>query len=177
MIMDKEEFCRELEELMPYLQKRQAPLSATAPRLLVSSDMLDNPAYIELVEQAGCVVAMDDLDTGSRYFGIAVDTNMNPLHAVAKRYLQLTLPRMMQWDSQFSEITEWLKDYAIDGVVELPQTYDYPRLYRSPLLARHCKTLGVPSIALKREYHLANVEQLRTRVGAFIEMIERRGKS
>ena len=171
-VMPREQFNHELEALLPYLEKRKANLKQVRPRLLVSSDMLDNPAYLSLVEEY-CLVAMDDMDTGSRYFMQNVDTTLeDPIYALAKRYLSHHGgPRMAHWDKQIDQLTKWVNDYSIDGVLSLPLAWCYPQQFRMPYLSRKLSEEHVPNISLDREYHLANVGQLRTRIGAFIEMI------
>jgi len=172
MVMPRDEFNKELEGLLPYLEKRKANVSRTRPRLLLSSDLLDNPAYIDLVEEAGCLVAMDDLDTGSRYFWEKVDgSSKDPAHALAVRYLKNRSPRMFDWRGQTEQLVQWAREFNIDGVLELPDMYDYTRAFRKPYLERWLKEAGVPSMSFERDYYLTNVGQLRTRVEAFLEIL------
>jgi benzoyl-CoA reductase subunit C len=173
MVMPRDEFNKELEELLPYLEKRKANVRRSRPRLMLSSDLLDNPAYIDLVEQAGCLVAMDDLDTGSRYFWETTDDGSDgPAYALAVRYLKNNSPRMFNWRGQVEQLVQWAKEFNIDGVLELPDAYDYTRGFRSPFLARWLKEANIPSMSFERDYHLSNVGQLRTRIGAFLEILE-----
>ncbi len=171
-VMPKEEFNKELEALLPFIEKRKTSLKHVHPRLLITSEMLDNPAYIDLIEE-GCLVAMDDMDTGSRYFLQPVDTKLkNPAYALAKRYLHRpSAPRMSNWDKQVEQITDWVKEYKIDGVIGMPHAWCYQHQYRMPFLTRKLEAAGIPSVRLDREYHLTNAGQLRTRIGAFLEMI------
>ncbi len=171
-VMPKEQFNRELEKLLPYLEKRKTNLKQVHPRLLISSEKLDNPAYISLVEE-GCLVAMDDMDTGIRYFIQDVDTTLkDPAYALAKRYLSRHgAARMARWDRQAEQIIKWVKEFKIDGVLSLPHTMEFAEMYRMPYLTKKLKEIDIPNILLEREYHLANVGQLRTRIGAFLEMI------
>src|SRR3972149_3398211 len=67
-IMPPEEVLKEAEGLLPSLEGRRAALARSSPRILLSSDFLDDPRYVELVEGVGCLVALDDLDTGSRSY-------------------------------------------------------------------------------------------------------------
>jgi benzoyl-CoA reductase subunit C len=177
-VMPKKLFNQELEVLFPYLEKRETNLKYHTPRLLITSEMLDNPAYISLIEE-GCLVAMDDTDTGSRYFIQAVDTNLeDPAYALAKRYINHHgAPRMTSWDRQVEQVISWVKEFKIDGVLALPLTWCYPQRYRMPFFSRKFDELGIPSLSLEREYHLANVGQLRTRIGAFLEMLSTRQTS
>ncbi|MDP7240041.1 MAG: 2-hydroxyacyl-CoA dehydratase family protein, partial [Dehalococcoidia bacterium] len=56
-LMPVDRFNQELSDLLPYIRVRQAKLSYPTTRILVSSDFADNPAYVEVIEDAGCVVA------------------------------------------------------------------------------------------------------------------------
>ncbi|MFC1534962.1 2-hydroxyacyl-CoA dehydratase subunit D [Thermodesulfobacteriota bacterium] len=172
MVMPKEEFNRELEALLPYLEERETKLNNVHPRLLITSEMLDNPAYMELVEES-CLVAMDDMDTGSRYFNKLVDTTLDdPAYALARRYISRHgAPRMQFWDRQVKQIIDWVEEYKIDGVLGFPHAWCYPQRYRMPYLSDKLKEKGIPNLSLEREYHLANAGQLRTRIGAFVEML------
>lgn len=179
-LMPKEEFNARLEALWPYLQERKAGLKQLHPRLLVSSDRLDNPGYMEVIEEAGCLVAMDDLDTAGRNFWRPVDisgarSREDLLEALARRYLmQPASPRMMNWQQQVSQVAEWARDFNVQGVLELPQMYSRPRQMRAPFFNRELEARGIPVMSFQREYHVSNVGQLRTRVGAFAEIL--RGK-
>lgn len=179
MVMPKDTFIQELEALLPYLKERKASLRSFHPRILLSGDLLDHPGYVRVMEEEGCVVAMDDLDTGSRYFWGDVDAGLpDPVFALARRYLSRPgPPRMLSWDQQFRQVIEWAGQFRIDGVVELCLMYSRAREMRAPLLAASLEGAGIPAISIKREYHLANEGQLRTRVGAFVEMLEAQGQA
>lgn len=171
-VMPKEEFNRELENLLPYLEKRRTGTKHFRPRVLVTSEMLDNPAYLALVEE-GCLVAMDDMDTGSRSFNQTIDTNeKDPAYALAKGYIRRHgAPRMADWDKQADQVIKWVKEFDIDGVLALPLNWCYPQRFRVPYLTRKLDEAKIPSICIEREYHMANVGQLRTRIGAFLEIL------
>ncbi|MGD9117816.1 MAG: 2-hydroxyacyl-CoA dehydratase family protein [Dehalococcoidia bacterium] len=172
MVMPRDEFNEELEELMPYLETRKANVKNTRPRVLLSSDMLDNPAYIDLVEEAGCLVAMDDIDNGSRYFWATTDDGGDPAQALAIRYLKNLSPRMFDWRGQEKQLVKWVKEFNIDGVLELPDVYDYPRDFRRPYMENWLKEEGIPMMSFDRDYSLSNVGQLKTRIGAFLEVLQ-----
>ncbi|MFC1533177.1 2-hydroxyacyl-CoA dehydratase subunit D [Thermodesulfobacteriota bacterium] len=171
-IMPKDEFNWELESLLPYLEKRETKLKQMHPRLMISSEMLDNPAYMNLIEE-GCLVAMDDMETGSRYFVQNVDTTLgDPAYALAKRYLSRHgAPRMSNWEKQLDQITEWVKEYEIDGVLVFPLAWCYQHSYRMPFLSPKLKAAGIPNVLITHDYNFTNIGQLRTRIGAFIEMV------
>jgi benzoyl-CoA reductase/2-hydroxyglutaryl-CoA dehydratase subunit BcrC/BadD/HgdB len=170
--MPKSDFIRDLESLLPYMEERKTSLNQYQPRILLSSDMLDNPAYIELVEE-NCLVAMDDMDTGSRYFNQNVDNTLeDPAYAIAKRYLNRHgAAHMARWELQVEQLIKWVEEFNIDGVLSLPHTWCYPQKFRMAFLSKELEKAGIPNVSLDREYHLSNVGQLRTRIEAFLEML------
>jgi benzoyl-CoA reductase subunit C len=171
-VMPKDGFNKELESLLPYLENRRTSLNKLTPRILISSEMLDNPAYLNLVEE-NCLVAMDDMDTGKRYIAENVDTSLkDPVYALAKRYLcRPGAPNISNWDKQSEQIIKWCQEYKIDGVLALPLNWCYAQRYRFPYLSQKLEKVGIPSATVEREYHLANMGQIRTRIGAFLEML------
>lgn len=173
-VMPPEEFNKELAALLPYLRTRKAPLERQRPRLLVSSDFLDDIRYLDLVEQVGSVVAMDDLDTGSRQFWTRIgELGKDPLLTIAKAYLDRPgCPRMGDWESQVDQVVRWVKEYRIDGVLELRLNYSMIRHFRTPVFKSALEGAGVSFLSLPREHQFSNESQLRTRIGAFIELIE-----
>ena len=174
-VVPKGNFSSDLEKIMDGLEARQASLFRTKPRILVSSEDLDNPAYLELVENCGCLVAMDDLNTGSKYFLKMVETNGEPLMALAERYLTKPgEPRMFGWENYVNQVVEWVKEFKIDGVLNFPAIYAYWREAFSPYLHKRLNEAGIPVMTILREYNVANAGQLKTRVQAFLEMLESR---
>lgn len=171
-IMPKEAFNAELKSLLPYIKEREAGTMKQNPRLLLISEFLDNPAYVQLVEEAGALVAMDDMDVGSKYFrGEVLDDGGDLWSSLAERYM--TGPedsRMENWDDQIEQLLQWCKEYHIDGVLELRQLYSFPADFRFSFLRKHLEKEGIPFMSLNREYHLAHAGMLKTRVEAFIEM-------
>ncbi len=173
MVMPKEEFNKELESLLPYLEQRKVP-SHERPRLLVSSDTLDTPSYLELVEQTGAIIAMDDLDPGSRYFWKQVDADSkDPIYALAVRYLSRPAhPRMFDWDKQMQQLKDWVIEYDCDGVLELVEAYSLPREFRVPVTRAELTKAGIPNLSVPRQRDMADAGQISTRIQAFVEMLQ-----
>ena len=73
MSMPQSDFIRQLEPLLHYIEQRQPSYNNVQARIMVSSDLLHNVSYLKLIEDVGGLIAMDDLDMGSRYFWDIVD--------------------------------------------------------------------------------------------------------
>ena len=169
--MPKEEFVSRLESLMAYLEQRKAPLKKLIPRLLVVSDHLDNLEYTKLIETHG-TIAMDDLDNGSRYFWDLVEPDTNPLYALSRRYItRPSEPCKWFWHKQVDRVIDWIKEYHIHGVLQLPHIGDQDRLCCTPYFLNRLRGAGIPAMSFTREYHFANVGQLATRIEAFFETL------
>jgi benzoyl-CoA reductase/2-hydroxyglutaryl-CoA dehydratase subunit BcrC/BadD/HgdB len=82
---------------------------------------------------------------------------------------------MVDWQKQAEHLVQKVKEFNIDGVLDLPDIYDYPREFRRTYMENKLKEAGIPWISFNREYHLANAGQLKTRIEAFLEMLEERG--
>jgi benzoyl-CoA reductase/2-hydroxyglutaryl-CoA dehydratase subunit BcrC/BadD/HgdB len=172
-VMRPEEYIQELEALTPYLEQRQATVAYSRPRVMVTSDHLDNPAYIELVESAKCLVAMDDLETGLGQFWAEIDTGLPPIEALALAYLN-TWPstQSFRWLDQHRErIVSWVREWRIDAVINFPQIYCQPRSFTDLPLHQKMEENGIPCDSFYREYRPENFGQLRTRISAFLETL------
>ncbi|MFC1965488.1 2-hydroxyacyl-CoA dehydratase subunit D [Chloroflexota bacterium] len=174
MVMDKADFNAELQDLFPYLERRQVDLKPGQPRILISSDMLDNPLFLEIIESVGCQIVMDDLDTGSRYFNKLVDEHAeDAVTALARRYCRRPADSTaLNWEEQIEQIIEWVRDFRVDGVIDMYEEFSPARQWRAPLMVRELKRQGIPCLRVSRGYDVGSVEQLRTRVAAFLEMMK-----
>lgn len=181
MLMPVEIFVDEVTRLLPYLEQREITTVSPAPRILVSSDRLDNVAFIKLVEECGCLVVMDDLDTGSRHFWNLVEidpaaTRDDMLAALALRYhSQPASPCMMTWSDQVMQVAGWVNAYRVQGVLELPLLYSRSRQMRARFFKDQLAGLGIRLASFERDYRPSHDGQLKTRIGAFVENIEIEG--
>ena len=172
IFLPKEMYIKELGILMDYLEKRQTHLEDLCPRLLVTSDHLDDLNYLGLVESEHALVAMDDLDTGSRYAWQTTEVDTDPVLALAKRYIRRPPdPRMAFWDEHVERIIRWVRYYNIDGVLNFPHYSCFERLCCIPYFSDRLNQAGISHMTLLREYHYGDVGQLRTRIAAFIETL------
>ncbi len=175
-VMPREEFNKEMESLWQYIEKRSLPLNWKRPRILMISEYLDHPGYVEIVEKSGAVVVMDDFDTGSRYFWNNVNMNNSSgdiFYAIADRYLNKpAAARMVNWNDQATQLIKWAREFDIDGIIELRQLYSLPLDYRFFAMKKKFSEVDIPYISLSREYHVANQGMLRTRIEAFVEMLK-----
>ncbi len=154
------------------------PVTGHRARLLIIGSALDEPKYIEVIENKGGLVVADTLCLGSMAFGeeLVVEGG-NVWASISAYYLdRLVCPRMIDnRDRLHSLIQNRAVDYKVDGVIYQKMQncacWGGEDLYLEPKL----KEIGVPILYLEREQKFANLGQLEVRAEAFIEMIEKEG--
>ena len=78
---------------------------------------------------------------------------------------------MFDWDKQANQVMQWVEEFKIDGVLNFPTMNSYWREMFTPYFHSALSTAGTPMMTFSREYQLANVGQLRTRIEAFLETL------
>jgi len=125
----------------------------------------------------GGALVTDESCVGDRYLydpvGSVENTMEDMLVALASRYLMpCTCPSFAPNDDRLFRLRQAVEDFQLDGVLYLVLKgcviYDF-ELQRVEKLMQE---LGLPVLRIETDYNPEDVEQLRTRVEAFIEMIQ-----
>ena len=145
-------------------------------RLMIIGSMLDDPDYIEIIENLGGLVVTDTLCLGTRYFWDLVDETTIPLDALAERYLsKISCPRMTDgYQKREGFMMDLIKDFNVDGVILERMKFCalwWPEVF---LLKKKLKENGIPFLELEREYILSGAGAMKTRIQAFMEILESR---
>lgn len=146
-------------------------------RLMVVGSVMNNPEFIKSIEELGGLVVTDELCTSTRYWSdpVAVIDGEPPLQAVSRRYLNnFPCARMVPSDERFNRIIELARNFRVEGVISQTIRYCVPYAHDLPLLTDRLKAQGIPTLALDVEYGTSGSGQIRTRVQAFLEMLEAR---
>ena len=156
----------------------RTPVSDHRARLILIGSALDNPKYIEAIENKGGLIVADTICLGSMAFGDALEPKTDDLYsALADYYLnRIVCPRMIDnRDALHELIIRKAQDFKVDGVLyqkmQNCECWGGENLYLEPAL----KDIGIPVLYLEREQKLANIGQLEIRAEAFIEMVEKEG--
>lgn len=173
MSMPKEQFNELLAKRLDEL-KAQGPLDSDNVRVVFIGSALDDPEYLEIIEECGADVVMDMQCFGSRYLWEPVSTEGDLLANLAETHLDRpTCPRMMDSHEKLYEFVEdAVRDYRADGVIQV--TMRYCDLWNGERLifGKRFKEKGIPVLMLEREEVASNAGQLAVRVEAFVEMLE-----
>jgi bcr-type benzoyl-CoA reductase subunit C len=169
-ILRLEEYCKKAESRVPQRGDKGKA------RVLISGNVIDRPELFRLIEAAGADVVAVDLCTARRYFDHLVDENSgDPYLALAHRYLgELSCARMTGLEERLNEMEELVKAYAVDGVVYTSVKFCDQHLADAPYFVEKLKDEGVLVLFLENDYTWGNTGQLKTRVEAFVEILDSR---
>lgn len=175
--------CAEMaNKLADELEERVAAGTGVFPkgtkRILITGTPLAIPNWKlhHIIETSGAVVVCEDMCTGSRYFEHPVDEGGATLDeqfmALSERYMKNNCACFTPNPGRIEDILRQARDYNVDGVIDCTlkfcTTYNVEKKSVSEALAE----AGIPCLSLETDYADGDAEQLRTRIGAFIEMLD-----
>ncbi len=171
----KTEFNRLLKNLLQEAETRE-PIPKGRVRLMVAGSMMDDPEFLENVEDLGAVVVTDALCIGARSFWDLTEEKGDPFDAVINRYYNhVPCPRMAaQYKKRLAFIKDQAKRARVDGVILEYIKFCDLHGTDNALLKMDLEKAGIASIEIERQYGpLADAGRIRTRVQAFLERIRR----
>jgi benzoyl-CoA reductase subunit C len=174
--MVKEDFNVALRQLIGEIKQRDAGIRPKARLMLVGS-VMNNPEFIKSIEELGVIVVTDELCTSTRYWSdpVVLEGARNPLEAISRRYLNnFPCARMYPGTERFDRIVKLAQEARVDGIISETIRYCVPYAHDIPLLSNRLKEENIPLLTLDVEYGTSGSGQVRTRVQAFLEMVEAR---
>jgi len=142
-------------------------------RLMIVGSELDDPEYVEIIEEQGGLVVTDSICYGTRTMWVDVDEQAaDPVEALARYYIQErpSCPRMNGDQPRRAQFLRNLIDtFQVDGVIGERMLFCDFWCTEHYMNRLDFKEVGIPFIQLDREYILSGKGQLRTRIQAFLE--------
>ena len=153
--------------------------AADRPRILIagSPGVFPNMKMPALVEEMGGIVVYDESCAGDRYLYDPVGNTENCLRdqmtAIASRYMSpCVCPSFAPNEDRRVMLRRMADAYKVDGVLYHVLkgciVYDF-EVHR---VETALKDQGIPLLRVETDYNPEDVEQLRTRIEAFIEMLK-----
>lgn len=175
MSMPKEQFNAELAKFLEEA-KNLPPVEEKRARMLLIGSGLDDPEYVKLLEDQGCLIASDVQCFGTRYLWEEIATEGDISANIADMYLRRPIcPRMCDTHHGIVDfIVNMAKEYKVDGVIYVRMRNCDPWGGEKMFFADALEKAGLPLLELEREEITTNAGQVAIRTEAFIEMIEER---
>ncbi len=144
------------------------------PRIMISGCPMaaGNMKVPEIIENRGGMIVVEESCTGTRAFWDLVDEKKEPMRALAERYLKIPCACMYRNDRRINQIIKFARDFNVDGVVYYTLQFCHGYNIEKYKVTEALKKSGIPLLSIETDYSEADTEQIKTRVDAFLEMIE-----
>ncbi len=130
-------------------------------------------SLITLLDSLGAHVVIDDFCSGWRYYQTQLKTEANRLEALANRIIERPACPMKDMPERRrpTHISKLLDEYKVQGVIyTLHRLCDVHGL-DYPVIESRMNKKNIPILKLELDYSFP-VGQVRTRIEAFLEMIQ-----
>jgi len=166
-------------ELGEKKEKGFAITKRTLPRIMLTGSpvVFPNIKVPLLIDEMGGALVADETCMGDRFMYdplvIADPSFDGVMRALANRYLRpCTCPTFWDASTRIFRLKQMIKDNKVQGVIYhvLRGCLVYDFEYN--IIERELDTLGVPIIRVESDYNEEDIEQLRVRIEAFIELLK-----
>ena len=165
------------DELEARIERGEGVFPKGAKRILVTGTPLAIPNWKlhHLIETSGAAVVCEEMCTGTRYFENLVDESAMTLEgqfqALSERYMKNNCACFTPNPGRIEDIVRLAREYRADGVIDCNLKFCTLYDVEKSSVAAALEKEGIPCLALETDYADNDAEQLRTRIGAFIEML------
>jgi benzoyl-CoA reductase/2-hydroxyglutaryl-CoA dehydratase subunit BcrC/BadD/HgdB len=169
-----EKLCDELELI---IRDGKGVVDKEAKRLLVTGCPMAVPNWKlpMVIEGAGAVVVGEESCVGERGTRNLVDesggTLEEMLDALVDRYFKIDCAIFTPNPSRYDHVRQMVADYRADGVIQYNLQFCTPYQMESVPIEKALRKEGIPVLTVTTDYAPEDVEQIRTRVEAFLEIL------
>ena len=166
--------CDELEQR---IARKAGAVAAGAPRILISGCPMAVPNWKlpMIVENAGAVIVGEESCVGERGTRNRVDDSGDTLdalmEAIVDRYFKVDCAIFTPNPERLDHIETMAREYRADGVIHFGLQFCQPYLMESLPVEKALKEKGIPVLRVETDYSSEDVQQLQTRVEAFLELL------
>jgi benzoyl-CoA reductase/2-hydroxyglutaryl-CoA dehydratase subunit BcrC/BadD/HgdB len=158
-------------------EAKQKKATGASRRIVLTANVIHRPDLIDLIEGAGGRVVALDACMGVRHYDTPVKSHTpDPMTALAERYLEkASCPRMEGIEERFQRLKGLARESAAEGIIYSSVKFCDLHLYEAPLMRITSEDAGFPVLFLENDYEWTGLEQMKTRVEAFLGMLGERG--
>ncbi|MFX0124519.1 MAG: 2-hydroxyacyl-CoA dehydratase subunit D [Candidatus Hodarchaeota archaeon] len=141
-----------------------------SPRLLITGGMFDNPRLFDEISEFEHIVT-DDFSFGTRNFKFTMPQS-SFLQGYTQAYLErVPDPTAYDMEKRWKGLEDAIRNYKIDGVILLGMKFCDPDSFEFISIQNGLKNLDIPYLSLETTPDLSNIQQIQTRLSAYIEML------
>ena len=177
---DPVRFTAKITELCDELEKRVDAGEGIVPkettRLMLSGCPMAVPNWKLpfVVESSGAVIVGEESCIGTRNTRDLVDESAQTLEAMldalVDRYMRIDCACFTPNNERLDHIVEMAQDLKVDGVIHYALSFCQPYTMEAYKVDKALQKAHIPMLPIETDYSMEDVEQLKTRVEAFVEM-------
>jgi benzoyl-CoA reductase/2-hydroxyglutaryl-CoA dehydratase subunit BcrC/BadD/HgdB len=149
-----------------------------APRLMISGCPMAIPNWKlhSIAQEAGATVVVEESCVGTRYFTDLVEPKSDNLKdllwAIVEKYSKIPCACFTPNDRRIQSVMDLAKQFRVDGVIyyTLQNCHDYN--VEGVKVDRALKSENIPLLKIETDYAMGDATQIKTRVEAFLEIIQ-----
>jgi len=172
--IDKRDGIRAAQELKAKLLKEKADAQPTdRPRVLVTGCPMGmgSEKVIRIIEELGAdMVAMENC-TGYKTLELQADPDHeDPIMALAEKYIQIPCSIMSPNPRRLDLLRRMIEEFKVAAVIDLTWQACHTYNIEAYSVGQMVKDLGLPYLHLETDYSNSDVETLKVRIEALLEM-------
>ena len=166
------------DEMEKRIKNNEGVFPKGTPRILLSGCPMALPNWKLpwLIETSGAVIVGEESCVGERgtrnLTDDSRDTMEELIEAIVDRYFKVDCAIFTPNPDRIGHIEEMFNTYKADGVIHYTLQFCQPYLIEAMAVERALEAKDIPTIRIETDYSMEDVEQLRTRVEAFIEQLK-----
>lgn len=172
---DKEEVIQMLKELKQSYASKMKDSPVPKNRILLTGCPvgLGSEKVVRLVEELGSsVVAMENC-SGYKTLELMTDNQFeDPIVALAHKYIEIPCSCMSPNPYRMELIDRMIDDFKVDAVIDLTWQACHTYNIEAHDVAKLVKKKELPYLQLETDYSSSDVENLKVRIEAMLELIE-----
>ncbi len=173
---NKWELIDNLNGLVKEVSRHENRLGDPTPRVLLTGCPIGigSEKVIRITEELGAhVVAMENC-TGYKTLALRTDTTAaDPIVALAEKYLQIPCSCMSPNTYRLELINTMIDDFQVDAVIDLTWQACHTYNIEAHAVGKAVKQKGIPYLHLESDYSTSDLESLKVRIEAMIEIVEK----
>lgn len=127
---------------------------------------------LRTIEKAGGDIVVYENCSGVREKMELIDEKIDPMEAIARKYLNICCSVMSPNPKRFTELDTLIDEYAIDGVVEIVlQACHTFAIEATSVSTFVMEKKGKPYMYIESDYSMNDIGQVSTRIEAFLEIL------
>ncbi|MDR2600882.1 MAG: 2-hydroxyacyl-CoA dehydratase family protein [Spirochaetaceae bacterium] len=174
---DHEEKIKELRAAVDGIkaeyERGSRPVPPGAKRIVLTGCPIGGATekVVRVIEEAGGVVVVYENCTGAKQYDRQVCEEGDPYKALCDYYLNIGCSVMSPNPARLELLGRLCDQFSACAVIEMTLQSCHTYQIETRTVRRFLKERGTPFLSLETDYSAGDVQQLKTRTGAFIEML------